>query len=296
MNDQLLGQKQRQLVIVTGMSGAGKQSVMRSLEDLGFYSVDNLPIPLMSNFIELLETKHPDTATIALGIDARDQSFLADFFGALGHVKKRWPSIEVRIIFLTAGNNTLLKRFQETRRKHPLVDGITIEEALDLETEMLLPIKTNADIILDTDRLTVTELRQWVLQAFGGPEKRQLTIQLMSFGFKYGVPAESNFVFDLRFLPNPYFVPDLRPLDGRSQQIQTYLFTKADVDAYWHRVADFLKASLEKSYEEGRFFVTVAIGCTGGRHRSVAFVDRIAKEQWPHISWVVKHRDMERST
>lgn len=294
MENELRYEKRRKLIIVTGMSGAGKQSVMRSLEDLGFYNVDNLPIPLLGSFIELMNGQTPPPASIALGIDSREQHFLTDFFGALGHVKKRWPDVEVRIIFLTAEKNTLLKRFQETRRKHPLAEGITIEEAIDAESEMLVPLKANADIVLDTDRLTVTELRQWVLQAFGGPEKRQLTVQLMSFGFKHGVPGESNFVLDLRFLPNPYFVPELKPLDGRTKEIQSYLFTQPDVESYWQRVADFLKASLEKSYEEGRFFVTVAIGCTGGKHRSVAFVDRLSKEQWPNISWVIKHRDMER--
>lgn len=287
-------QKQgRQVLIVTGLSGAGKTSVMRALEDLGFYCVDNLPVPLLSTFLKLAHTQ-TNLGKIALGIDARGEQFLSNLISEVETIKQSDMQCKPKIIFLTAHANTILKRFQETRRKHPLSDDISLEQAIEKERLLLGPIMSMADVILETDIFNVHELRDVVRRSFSNETSRELTVNLVSFGFKYGVPAESNLVYDLRFLPNPYFIPALKILDGRKQDIKTFLFSQEAVIDYWERLRGFLNYSLQKFYEEGRFFVTVAIGCTGGKHRSVAFVEKICEEKWSHIKFLPTHRDVER--
>lgn len=285
----------RQIIIVTGLSGAGKASVMRVLEDLGFYCVDNLPIPLLETFLLFSFGQEPQTLKVALGIDARDHKFLPSLEAALDLIQKNSSTAcQLRIIFLNASDTTLLKRFQETRRRHPLGLNCSLLEAIAQERQLLLPVMDAADVVLDTDSFNTHQLRSWALQTFSGNQKRQMVVDLVSFGFKYGIPLESNFVYDLRFLPNPYFIPELKPLSGLDAPIKNYLFEQPQVEECWGKLQAFLEYSLQKSYEEGRFFVTVAIGCTGGRHRSVAFVERLAKGFWKNIQILVRHRDIER--
>jgi|SaaInlLV_10m_DNA_2_1039722.scaffolds.fasta_scaffold00090_10 RNase adapter protein RapZ len=285
----------RQVLIITGLSGSGKSNVMRTLEDLGFYCVDNLPIPLIATFLELAFQAHTNVLKVALGIDSRGQRFLRGFLQKLEKIKKQEHDLcKIRVVFLNASSNTILKRFQETRRNHPLARAISIEEAIEKERELLDPIKKFADIIYDTDRSTVHDLRRWVMKTFSKDYNQKIIINVVSFGFKYGVPAESNLVYDVRFLPNPYFVSNLKPLDGRNIEIQKYLFSKPEVTDYWNRLRDFAQYSIKKYYEEGRFFANIAIGCTGGKHRSVAFVDRLGKEKWDNVQFLVHHRDVEK--
>lgn len=279
------------VIIVTGLSGAGKTSVMRALEDLDYYCVDNLPLPLVSSTIEFCFNQSAETKRMALGIDARGHAFFTDFMYELERLKKQY---QVTILFLSASITTILRRFQETRRKHPLEKGGTLLEAIEMERAVLMPLIDNADLVIDTDRFNIHEVRRWVVEAFTQLEERAMVVNIVSFGFKHGVPAESNFVYDLRSLPNPYFIQALKPLSGQDPKIVEHLFNQQPVIDYWEHLSTFLHFCLQKSFEEGRFFVTVAIGCTGGRHRSVAFVERVAQQRWPHMRFVITHRDISR--
>lgn len=286
--------QEKQIVIVTGLSGAGKTSTMRALEDLGFYCVDNLPIPLLTTFLELTAKTYGKFPKIALGLDARGEHFGHDLAAELNKLKQGDFKSLVKIIFLNASSPTLIKRFQETRRKHPLATDRDLSSAIEKEKSILEPIIASADMILDTDTFNIHELRKWVSNAFADIQAKELVVNLISFGFKYGAPDDSNLVFDVRFLPNPYFIPHLKQFDGRTPEIQDYLFTQPAVTEYWNRLAPFIHYSLQQFYEEDRFFITIAIGCTGGRHRSVAFVEKIKQETWPNIRFLINHRDVEK--
>ncbi|MCB9493416.1 MAG: RNase adapter RapZ [Epsilonproteobacteria bacterium] len=281
------------VVVVTGLSGAGKTSVMRALEDLGFYCVDNLPVPLISTFLSLAFHTKINPLKIGIGIDARGEQFLSEFMSEMAKIKQE-GIFSTKIIFLNARTQTLLKRFQETRRKHPLAEGINMDRAIEKEKELLEPIMSMASMILDTDEFNIHELRKWVRKSFSEEQLQELLVNLLSFGFKYGVPSESNLVYDLRFLPNPHFIEHLKPLTGKNKEVQDYLFNNTVAEEYWEKLSGFLHYSLEKFYQEGRFFVTVAIGCTGGKHRSVTFVEKLSQQNWPHIRFLTTHRDIER--
>lgn len=284
---------EKQIIVVTGLSGAGKTSVMRALEDQGFYCVDNLPIPLLTTFLELMAKANGNPLKVALGLDARGEHFCHDLAAEINKLKQGPFQHLVKIIFLNASSSTLIKRFQETRRKHPLATDIDLMSAIEKEKNLLEPINLLSDITLDTDTFNIHDLRKWISNAFADVQKKELVVNLISFGFKYGAPEDSNLVFDVRFLPNPYFVPELKSLDGRSEQIQTYLFSHHVVHDYWDRLSDFIQYSLQHFYEEDRFFVTIAIGCTGGKHRSVAFIEKIKNQTWPNVRFLVNHRDVE---
>ncbi len=284
----------KQVLVVTGLSGAGKTTLMSSLEDLGFYCVDNLPLPLLSSFLNLVFQSNTNLFKVALGIDSRGQQFLSNFIGEVERLRgKDAKEISLKIIFLSASNDTLLKRFQETRRNHPLAGKDSgLLDTIKRERNFLEPIKHMSDVILDTDVLNVHKLRHWVRKLFSNEKERKVLVNISSFGFKFGIPLESNLVYDLRFLPNPYFIPELKALNGRDKEIQDYLFDIDAVNEYWMRLKDFLQYSIEKFYREGRFFVHVAIGCTGGKHRSVAFTEKLGLEQWDNVKFLVRHRDL----
>jgi len=278
----------KRVIIVTGLSGAGKSGVLKGLEDLGFYCVDNLPIPMLSVFLNLaFQTK---TFKVALGIDVRGEQFFTDFCTEIQKVKKD-PDLNVKIIFLTASTETLIKRFQETRRNHPLAKDIDLIQAIEKEQQILTPIMSMADIKLDTNLFNVHDLRKWVSTLFATDQNRKLIVNLVSFGFKYGIPPESNLLHDLRSLPNPYFIPALKALDGRNTDVQNYLFEQKVVIDFWNKLIDYTKFVVDKFYQEGRFFVTVSIGCTGGRHRSVSFVEKLSQQKWENVKFLVNHRD-----
>lgn len=284
-----------QVLIITGLSGAGKKSVMQSLEDQGFYCVDNLPIPLLSTFLDFIfkTNKGSRVVRVALGIDVRGGKFLKDFMHELEAIKSNSnETFVVKVIFLSAQDQTIMKRFQETRRAHPLAEGISIAAAIKKERELLRPIEDIADEIHHTDTSTIHELRRWVWDCFGGGSLQKLSVNVISFGFKYGVPPESNLVYDLRFLPNPYFIPELKALDGRNKLVQEFLFSKGDVLVYWEKLQDFLQYVLKCYHEEGRFFANVSIGCTGGKHRSVSFVEKLCEQKWENIIFLPSHRDL----
>lgn len=283
------------VLIITGLSGAGKTSVMRTLEDEGFYCVDNLPVPLIFSFLNLILQTQTMTQRVALGIDARGQQYLEHFMAEIALLKKEGPFQHLKIVFLTASEATLIKRFQETRRNHPLVDHHTdLLSAIREETQLLDPIRQVADITLNTDLFNIHELRNWVRQSFESQQQRKMLLNLISFGFKYGLPTESNLVFDIRFLPNPYFIPELKQLSGKDIAVQNYVFSHEDATKYRELLLNFISTTLEKYFTEGRYFVTIAIGCTGGKHRSVSFVEWLAKQTLPHATILIQHRDLNK--
>ncbi len=282
----------RDAYIITGLSGAGKTSVMRALEDVGFYCVDNLPVPLLATFIKLAFHGNTSLHKVAIGIDVRNEHFLSTFFDAVDQVKQQAPTYKITIVFVDARDQTILKRFQETRRKHPLGGAMSLKQAVAQERHLLEPLLLVADIVLDTDVFNIHELRRWVNNTISLDAPRNLIAHVVSFGFKHEVPPESNLVYDVRFLPNPYFVPELKPLDGRHPFIQEYIFGHAIAQDYWQRLTDFLAYNLQRFYEEGRFAVSIAIGCTGGKHRSVAFVEKLTTLALPQVQWVKSHRDL----
>ncbi len=282
----------RDAYIITGLSGAGKTSVMRALEDVGFYCVDNLPVPLLATFVKLAFHGNTSLHKVAIGIDVRNEHFLKDFLDALDQVKLQMPGYKFTIVFVDARNETIYKRFQETRRKHPLGGAVSLAQAVTRERQLLEPLFALADIVLDTDVFNIHELRRWVNSTISLDAPRNLIAHVVSFGFKHEVPPESNLVYDVRFLPNPYFIPELKPLNGCDERIQEYIFSHAIANDYWDRLVDFLSFNLKRFYEEGRFAVSIAIGCTGGKHRSVAFVEKLTTLAMPQVQWVKSHRDL----
>jgi len=281
-----------QLIIVTGYSGAGKSTVLRALEDVGFFCVDNLPLGLLDSFFQLVSQSKIKGQRLALGIDIRGGTTISELMSELERFKSSGHPL--KIFFLTSSLQVLIKRFQETRRTHPLALSIDIIDAINAEKEMLKPLIAMADLVLDTDQLNIHQLRSFVRSSFAPGGHQRMIVSLMSFGFKYGVPVESNFVYDVRSLPNPYFIPELKLFSGTDRVIQDYLFNQPVVQEYWHKLIDFITYSIKKSHAEGRFFMNIAIGCTGGKHRSVAFIQKLAQQTIPHVQFLVEHRDIMR--
>lgn len=280
------------IIIVTGYSGAGKSSVLRALEDNGFLCVDNLPIALLGHFFDLMKQTTMGKKRVALGIDIRGGDRIECVIDALLQMKLQITTL--KIIFLRASFVVLMKRFQETRRNHPLGDSMHLSDAIEKERLMMQSLVDYADMIIDTDQLTIHQLRTIIRTSFTTEKMQKIVVSLISFGFKYGIPTESNYLFDLRSLPNPYFVESLKLYTGMDERIDQYLFEQQAVREYWGRLIDFIHYAIAKSYEEGRFFIHIAIGCTGGKHRSVAFIEKIAREEIAHTHFLLLHRDIDR--
>ncbi len=287
-------EKLPQIVIVTGHSGAGKNTVLYSLEDIGFFCVNNLPAALLSPFFEVLSEEKMPSNRIALGLDVRGD--IMTIIHRLYRLKTVWP-FALKIVFVTSSHNVLLKRFQETRRRHPLSSTQKdISDAIKQEQEILQPLCDMADIVLDTDQFTIHQLRQFVIQAFTFDGEQQLVVTVTAFGFKYGVPPESNLVFDVRFISNPYFEPSLKSLCGLDKSVQDFIFGCPIANDYWERLLSFSSYVMVQSRKEGRFSMNISIGCTGGRHRSVAFAERLSQQKIKEVSFITRFRDMEKET
>ena len=282
-----------EIIIVTGYSGAGKNTVLRALEDLDFFCVDNLPIALLPSFFDLLTQPRAREQKVALGIDVRGGQNIDDLMNYLKTIDD-YKFGKIKICFLTSNLDVLIKRYQETRRKHPLGDNLDLAEAIKKEKELLKPLTLVADLILDTGQLNIHQLRNFVRHSFSDGGDPVMLANLISFGFKYGTPKECNFVYDLRSLSNPYFVDNLRSLTGTDDAVLKYLFEQKDVKEYWKKLIDFFTYTLYKSYHEGRYIVNIGIGCTGGRHRSVAFVRKLSEEKFENVHILVKHRDLNK--
>jgi UPF0042 nucleotide-binding protein len=277
------------LVVVTGVSGAGKSTALRALEDLGFYAADNLPLPLVPKFLELVSAR-PDIDRAALGIDARGGEFLDDAPRIFADIAKMGHVIE--ILFLDASDEILIRRFSETRRKHPLSDT-DIRAGIIKERGQLAVLRQAADALVDTGTLTVHVLRALIMERYGHVEG-DLAVTLLSFGFKHGIPVEADVVLDVRFLPNPFFVPQLSALSGEDEAVARFVLDDAETKPFVDKAEALIAVSVEGFQREGKSYATVAIGCTGGRHRSVAIAKELGRRLGERFSVSIRHRDIQR--
>jgi UPF0042 nucleotide-binding protein len=283
------------LVIISGLSGSGKSVALQALEDMDFYCIDNLPVSLLNPFAtEISAQKQPGYENVAVGIDARNHpDQLVNFPNIIDNLKQR--GINCKILFLQADEPTLLKRFSETRRKHPL-SGTTIPlaDAIHKEHPLLSPIAASADMLIDTSRTNVHQLRNLVMESIGKPNSAGLSLLLRSFGYKHGIPADADFVFDARCLPNPHWQPTLRNLTGIDADVIDYLDNEALAQQYFQQLGQFLNEWIPHFVEDNRSYLSIAIGCTGGQHRSVYLVEKLAQHLSGQSAEIVKrHRELE---
>ncbi|KGN03348.1 glmZ(sRNA)-inactivating NTPase [Clostridium novyi A str. 4570] len=280
-------------VIVTGLSGAGKSQAIRSLEDLGYFCVDNLPPTLMGKFAEACYQTDGKIDKIALVIDIRGGEFFDDLFENLKYLKEQ--NYRYEILFLDASDKVLVKRYKESRRTHPLAPGGRLIQGIELERRRLNEVKYKANNIIDTSNMTQMQLREKIWRIYGDDEQieNRLIIDVLSFGFKYGIPVDADLVFDVRFLPNPYYIPELKQFSGDDKEIQDYVLGFKETKEFIAKLDDMLEFLIPNYIKEGKIQLVVAIGCTGGRHRSVtianAIYDRL-KEKGHKVS--KEHRDI----
>ncbi len=283
-----------QTVIITGMSGSGKSTALRAFEDMGYYCVDNLPIALLPDFLSLTENSTEIPTRVALVMDVREKGFLDQYGSIFSQVKKQGFHLEV--LFLDAADNILVQRFSQTRRKHPLQKKTDIQGAIAEERRRLRGLREFADNYIDTSNRNVHQLRQIVLDMYSFREDlTKPLIHVISFGFKYGVPADASLVLDVRFLPNPYFQPELRPLSGLDDKIYNFVHDKEETKAFLGHLESMFSYLIPQYRKEGKVYLVVGIGCTGGRHRSVAIArwlgDMFTRKGEEVI---VTHRDLDR--
>ncbi|MDA8435196.1 MAG: RNase adapter RapZ [Actinomycetales bacterium] len=281
-----------ELVLVTGMSGAGRSTAARALEDLGWFVVDNLPPALLTQAIDEVRAD-VDDARLAVVVDVRGGKIFEDLADSLQQVLE--AGIDLRVLFLEAGDNELVRRFESSRRPHPLQGSGGILDGLVRERTLLGDLRARADIVIDTSALNVHELRRKVEAAFGGNDRVQLRATVMSFGFKYGLPLDADIVNDVRFLPNPYWVPELRDLTGLDPDVSDYVTGMPEAREFLDRMASMVDLVSEGYLREGKRYVTVGIGCTGGKHRSVAMAENLAARLVKvGVEVLVVHRDLGR--
>ena len=280
-------------VIVTGMSGAGRNTAMKMMEDIGFYCIDNLPIQLLEKLVELSSSFHSDITDVAVGIDARNAEDLSDVPRTLELLKQK--NIEYKILYLDADDDVLVKRYKETRRNHPLAAGERIEAGITLEKSKLTCIKAQADYIIDTSRLLTRELKEEINKIFVEDENYQnLFVTILSFGFKYGIPSDSDIVMDVRFLPNPYYDLNLRPKTGNDKEIQDFVMKHKESQEFIDKLEDMLTFLIPNYISEGKNQLVISIGCTGGKHRSVTLANELYKRLSEQTGFGLKieHRDI----
>jgi RNase adapter protein RapZ len=285
--------KNIRFVILSGLSGAGKSIALKALQDTGFFCVDNLPPALIPRFVELCHQTETDIKKIALGIDIREGDFLPDFLKEFEELRKN--DLQAELIFLDANDDVLVRRHSETRRKHPLVDGISIADAIKLEREKLEPLREKADKIIDTSGYTLHELREVIGSFFYETGEKKMNISIVTFGYKYGVPYNIDLLFDIRFLPNPHFVDELRKLTGLDKKVVDYVQGSEISKKFLKLLLNFIEFLIPQYEYEGKTYLTIAIGCTGGRHRSVAIGEEVARfVKNLGYSPMMTHRDIEK--
>ena len=264
------------VVIVTGLNGSGKSTALRALEDLGYYAIDNLPITLLDRLIDLFRVGDVEIKKLALVADARGAHGLEQIPEAIDHVREHGH--EVELLFLEASDEVVARRYSETRRRHPLAESVGLDDAIARDRMLLEPLRAAATRMMDTSGLSVHDLKREVNKQYGaeGDVRGGMGISLMSFGYRHGVPHEADLVFDVRFLPNPYFVEDLRPLTGADPECSAYVLERTETQSFFSRLKPLLEFLLPEYEREGKAYLTIAIGCTGGRHRSVAVTESLA--------------------
>lgn len=282
-----------QMVIITGMSGAGKTVAIQSFEDLGFFCVDNLPPTLLPKFLELMKDSGGKMNKVALVMDLRGREFFDSLFEALDDLsEKTW--ITPQILFLDAKDSTLVSRYKETRRSHPLAPTGSPLNGIQVERELLEELKGRAQAIIDSSELKPRELREKILKQFSTNAGETFSVNILSFGFKYGIPIDADLVFDVRFLPNPHYIDTLRPKTGLEEEVSSYVLKWSETQKFIEKVADLLSFMLPNYKREGKSQLVIAIGCTGGQHRSVTLAEYFGKYFEKEYKTHVSHRDIER--
>jgi len=280
-----------EFVVITGMSGAGRTQVAKTLEDLGWFVIDNLPPTLMPKVAELVQMPGSSIERVALA--TRTETYLDELTQALVDLRSR--ADRVRIIFLEAADEVLVNRYEDTRRRHPLAEGGNLAEAIVRERELLEPIKAEADVVVDTSDLNVHELRDRIRDLFGADGLSDMQTHVLSFGYKHGHPLDADLVFDVRFLPNPHWVEELRPLTGLDEPVRKYVMDQLDTGEFLRRLDHLLDLLLPAYVKEGKSYLTIAVGCTGGHHRSVVIGEEIAKSlRRRGFDPKIRHRDVDR--
>ena len=282
-----------EITIITGLSGAGKSVAIKSMEDLGYFCVDNLPPSLLLKMVELGSKSDAILEHLAVGIDVRGGEFFDDLNESLAELDR--GDISYGIVFLEANDETLVKRFKETRRSHP-IHSTGITDSISMERELLQSLRGRADIVIDTSGINVHQLREQLMNQYSsGGASVLLEISLVSFGYKYGLPLDADMVFDLRFLPNPFWVDDLRDRDGKDEDVREYVLDQEESREFLDRIVSLVDFLSSKFFREGRRYITLAMGCTGGQHRSVVRVEELAA-RLQAADWLVnvRHRDIRR--
>jgi len=282
------------ICIITGLSGSGKSTAIRALEDEGFFCLDNLPVTLLQTFIELVQKSSEKIKDVAIVIDIRSRDFADRGETFLKDLKDKGHNIEV--IFLDATDEVLIRRFSETRRRHPALKHGTIEESIQYERQHLLAFRQLATIDIDTSELNVHQLKELIISIINGESSPRLfTLHFQSFGYRYGVPIDSDLVIDVRFLSNPYFIPELKSFSGLEKKVQDYVLNHTDTAEFLKRLQSFIEFLLPFYKKEGKAYLTISIGCTGGRHRSVAIVESLYKSFSDNkLTLKVTHRDIDK--
>ncbi len=286
----------RQFVVITGLSGSGKGSVLKAFEDLGFYCVDNLPVPLIPKFADLCREAGSRIKRAAVVVDIREGEAVSQLPAVYSSLSR--DNLKLSLVFLEASDQALIRRFEETRRPHPLGRDLPVREGIRLERTLLKPMRELSDAVIDTTRMNVHELREFIQIRFGGLARRNaLLVSVVSFGFRFGVPQDADLVFDVRFLPNPNYVRQLKNKTGRDRAVQRFMDAYPETRDFLQRLRDFLLYLLPHYGREGKSYLTIAIGCTGGRHRSVVLaeevVDLLSREGY---RTKITHRDVGRLT
>jgi UPF0042 nucleotide-binding protein len=283
------------LIVISGLSGSGKSHALKYFEDAGYFCVDNLPPALLPTFVELCSQQNSEIRSVALGIDIRERVFFADLVGILDRLKTLGHSVE--LLFLEAAEEVLVRRFSESRRPHPLLPHLPLLEGVRFERERLAELRRYADRIIDTSDLNVHELRDLLAKQYSRQNQpRSLTISLLSFGYKFGVPYDIDLLFDVRFLRNPFFVPDLKSLSGQDPRVRAYVLDDPEATDFFVLLERLLKYLIPLFEREPRSYLTIAIGCTGGRHRSVVIAARL-QESFLAMGYkaTLTHRDLHKS-
>lgn len=281
----------KHILVISGMSGSGKSTGIRALEDAGFFCIDNLPIPLLPKLTELAHAGH--ISRLALVIDAREGIFLKETPRILDEMKRAGHQVEV--LFLDSSDESLIRRFSETRRKHPLAPDGAVAEGIKREREALRDLREMADQLLDTSVLNVHDLKRLVQARFSPEPSAGPSLSVMSFGYRYGVPPQADLVLDVRFLPNPYFIPEMKALTGRDPNVAAYVIDRAESQEFLGKVIDLCEFLFPRYQKEGKAYLTVALGCTGGKHRSVAMAGELQKRLSGDGARVqLWHRDIEK--
>ena len=279
-----------ELVIITGMSGAGKTVAVQSFEDLGYFCIDNMPPTLLPTFWELVK-ESGKISRIALVIDLRSRDFFKEVDSLIATLDNT-QLVTTRIIFLDSSDSVLVSRYKETRRNHPLAPDGRVSEGIAKERELLMDLRTRAQIIIDTSDISPRQLRERLIKDFATKDYQTFHVEVMSFGFKYGVPIDADIIWDVRFLPNPHYIPELRPQTGMDAPVYDYVMEQPETQAFYSKLIDVIEFCLPGYKKEGKSSVTIAIGCTGGKHRSVAIAERIANHlKTDNYAVNISHRD-----